>query len=130
METEEFLSTLKRFFARKGRPVKIYSDNGRTFVGAARWLPNAMQDERLHDYLARMNIKWQFNLSRAPWWGGQFERMVGLVKQSFNKTVGNGTLTWKATFTVLYCTLETPFSIICLNVTHHYLEIVETLFLL
>ena len=53
-----------------------------------------MQDERLHDYLARMNIKWQFNLSRAPWWGGQFERMVGLVKQAFNKTVGNGTLTW------------------------------------
>ena len=94
METEEFLSTLKRFIARKGRPDKIYSDNGRTFVGAARWLRNAMQDERLHDYLAGMNIKWQFNLSRAPWWGGQFERMVGLVKQAFNKTVGNGTLTW------------------------------------
>ena len=53
-----------------------------------------MQDERLHDYLAKMNIKWQFNLSRAPWWGGQFERMVGLVKQAFNKTVRNGTLTW------------------------------------
>ena len=94
METEEFLSTLKRFIARKGRPDKIYSDNGRTFVGAARWLRNAMQDERLHDYLAGMNIKWQFNLSRAPWWGGQFERMVGLVKQAFNKTVGNGTLAW------------------------------------
>ena len=94
METEEFLSTLKQFIARKGRPVKIYSDNGRTFVGAARWLRNAMQDERLHDYLAKMNIKWQFNLSRAPWWGGQFERMVCLVKQAFNKTVRNGTLTW------------------------------------
>ena len=57
METEKFLSTLKRFIARKGRPVKIYSVNGRTFVGAARWLRNVMQDERLHDYLARMNIK-------------------------------------------------------------------------
>ena len=53
-----------------------------------------MQDERLHYYLARMNIKWQFNHSRAPWRGGQFEQMVGLVKQAFNKTVGNGTLTW------------------------------------
>ena len=28
METEEFISTLKRFIARKGRPEKIYSDNG------------------------------------------------------------------------------------------------------
>ena len=94
METEEFISTLKRFIARKGRPVKIYSDNGRTFVAAAKWLRNVMQDERLHGYLAKMNIKWQFNLSRAPWWGGQFERMVGIVKQAFNKSVGNGTLTW------------------------------------
>ena len=94
METEEFISTLKRFIARKGRPEKIYSDNGRTFVAAAKWLRNVMQDERLHDYLAKMNIKWQFNLSRAPWWGGQFERMVGIVKQAFNKSVGNGTLTW------------------------------------
>ena len=93
METEEFIS-LKRFIARKGRPEKIYSDNGRTFVGAAKWLRNVMQDERLHDFLAKLNIKWQFNLTKAPWWGGQFERMIGLVKQAFNKSVGNGTLTW------------------------------------
>ena len=94
METEEFISTLKRFIARKGRPEKIYSDNGRTFVGAAKWLRNVMQDERLHDFLAKLNIKWQFSLTKAPWWGGQFERMIGLVKQAFNKSVGNGTLTW------------------------------------
>ena len=94
METEEFISTLKRFIARKGRPEKIYSDNDRTFVGAAKWLRNVIQDERLHDFLAQLNIKWQFNLTKAPWWGGQFERMIGLVKQAFNKSVGNGTLTW------------------------------------
>ncbi|XP_068726453.1 uncharacterized protein [Montipora capricornis] len=39
-------------------------------------------------------IKWKFNLSRAPWWGGQFERKVGLVKSALNKTVGNSLLTW------------------------------------
>ena len=52
-----------------------------------------MQDERLHDFLTKLNIKWQFNLTKAPWWGGKFERMIGLVKQAFNKRVGNGTLT-------------------------------------
>ena len=67
METEEFIGTLKRFIARKDHPVKIYSDNGRTFVAAAKWIRNVMQDECLYDYLAKMNIKWQFNLSRAPW---------------------------------------------------------------
>ncbi|XP_068759706.1 uncharacterized protein [Montipora capricornis] len=82
IETEEFISTLKRFIARKGPPEKIYSDNGRTIVAAAKWLRNVMEDERRHDYLAKMNIKWQLNLSRAPWWGGQFERMIGIVKQA------------------------------------------------
>ena len=33
-------------------------------------------------------------MSRAPWWGGQFERLVGLVKRSLNKTIGNGRLRW------------------------------------
>ena len=81
---------------RKERPPeKIYSDNGQTFVGAAKWLRNVIQDERLHDFLAKLNINWQFNLTKAPWWGGQFERMIGLVNQAFNKSVGNGTLTWR-----------------------------------
>ena len=30
----------------------------------------------------------------ATWWGGQFERMIGLVKSALNKTIGNGVLRW------------------------------------
>lgn len=37
METGEFLRSLKRLIARKGRPEKIYSDNAKTFVAAANW---------------------------------------------------------------------------------------------
>lgn len=70
METPEFLRSLQRFIARRGRPEKIYSDNGGTFVGAANWLKLVMADERFNDFLARHSIKWQFNLSRAPWWEG------------------------------------------------------------
>ena len=36
LETNEFLRSLKRLIARRGRPAKIYSDNGKTFVGAER----------------------------------------------------------------------------------------------
>jgi hypothetical protein len=49
-----------------------------------------MKDERVGNLLVRGEIKWQFNLSRAPWWGGQFARMIGLIKQSLYKTIGNG----------------------------------------
>ena len=64
------------------------------FVGAARWLRKAMCDEKFNQFLAQTKITWQFNVSRAPWWGGQFERMVGLVKNALNKTIGCGFLSW------------------------------------
>lgn len=70
MVPDEFIPTLKRLIARKGRPEKIYSDNAKTFVAAANWLKKAQQDEKFHHFLAREKIKWQFNLSRAPWWWG------------------------------------------------------------
>ena len=40
------------------------------------------------------SITWQLNLSRAPWWGGQFERLVGLVKRALYKSMGGANLTW------------------------------------
>ena len=72
----------------------IYSDNGRTFVGTANWIRAVMKDERLQTYLSINQIKWQFNLSHAPWWGGQFERLIGLVKSALNKTIGSDLLRW------------------------------------
>ena len=95
MEMSECLDSLERFIARRGRPEIIYSDNGATFVGVANWMKKVLNDERLQDYLARHDITWKFNLSRAPWWGGQFERMVGLVKNAFYKVIGHAQLSWK-----------------------------------
>ncbi|XP_028413531.1 uncharacterized protein LOC114536368 [Dendronephthya gigantea] len=95
LTTTEFIHSLKKFIARRGRPRKIYSDNGRTFVSAATWLRKVMKEERFHNWLAEQRIEWQFNLSRAPWWGGQFERMIGLVKQALYKTIGKACLQYK-----------------------------------
>ena len=94
LETTTFMASLKRFIARRGRPSKIFSDNGRTFVGAAKLIKEIQKDEQMQDYLASEKITWRFNLSRAPWWGGQFERLVGLFKRAFYKVIGGGMLTW------------------------------------
>ena len=87
-----FLASFKRFIARMGLPQKVYSDNGKTFVGAAKWIKQAMRDEKFQNFLAHQGIQWQFILSRAPWWGGQFERMVGLFKGALHKSIRNGML--------------------------------------
>ena len=53
-----------------------------------------MKNEKTHDFLSTNDIKWKFNMSRASWWGGQFERMVGLAKQSIYKVIGKSSLSW------------------------------------
>ena len=53
-----------------------------------------MTSERFHEYLTSQEIKWQFNLSRAPWWAGQYERIIGVLKQSIYKAISKTTLTF------------------------------------
>ena len=60
----------KTFIGRRARPELVYSDNAQTFKVAVKWLEKVRKDEQFNDYLARLEIKWRFNLSRAPWWGG------------------------------------------------------------
>ena len=52
------------------------------------------KDERLQGFLEDQEIQWKFNLSRAPWWGGQFERLIGIVKNAMYKTIDAATLSW------------------------------------
>ena len=61
--TEEFMKAFKRFIARRGRPQKVYSGDGRSFLAASKWLARIMRDEKIQDYLAPQHITWQFNLS-------------------------------------------------------------------
>ena len=98
---ETFITSLKRLMARRGRPEKIYSDNFKTFIAASKWIKRAVRNDAVHDFLSSQGIRWQFNLSRAPWWGGQFERMVGLTKQALYKAIGRATLKWNEFVDVL-----------------------------
>ena len=91
---KEFQRSLKEFTARRGPPQIMVSDNGKTFVATGKWLKTLMQDEQLTNFLASQSIKWKFNLSRAPWWGGIFERLIGIMKKSLSKVVGKGLLTY------------------------------------
>ena len=49
---------------------------------------------RLANYLAHRGIVWKFNLARAPWWGGFFERLIGTVKVALSKAIGGALLTF------------------------------------
>lgn len=101
LETSTFLPHLKCLIARRGCPTVIYSDNGSTFVKAAKWLKQVQSDENLQGFLESHDIQWKFNLSHAPWWGSQFERLIGIVKTTMYKVIGGATLSWNELTEVL-----------------------------
>ena len=88
----EFIKAFKKLIARRESPNIVYSDNAKTYVAAAKWIQNIKRDVLFQDFLIKEEIQWKFNISRAQWWGGQFERMVGLVKQSLYKATGYANL--------------------------------------
>ena len=92
---------LKWFIAHGGCPRVVYSDNGGMFIKASKWLEQLRKDEKLCGLLEKYEIKWKFNLSRAPWWGGQFERLTELVKTAMFKVIGGGYLAWEELCEVL-----------------------------
>lgn len=65
-----------------------------TFVKASKWLKEVRDDERVWDLLEQYDISLKFNLSRAPWWGGQFERLIGVVKSALYEVIDGATFIW------------------------------------
>ena len=86
--TEDTALALRRFLALRGRPAQIVSDNARTFVTLARYLSGT--------------VKWVFIADRSAWWGGVWERMVGITKRALLTTVHNLRLSNENLSTVLY----------------------------
>ena len=81
MSCEDNVFALRRFFARRGRATSIWSDNAKGFVAAK---------DRLLEMYGADGPEWHCIVPRAPWWGGFYERMVGVVKSSLKKTLGRG----------------------------------------
>ena len=52
-----------------------------------------MQHEQIQQHLSEVGVQWTFNLARAPWWGGVFERMIRMTKRCLKKIVGRARLT-------------------------------------
>ena len=91
------LLCLRRFMARRGRPELIICDNAAQFKLAKTVIDEQWRqitvDEELVSYLSNNGIKWKFTTALAPWQGGFYKRLVGLVKRSLRKGIGLKRLT-------------------------------------
>ena len=87
-----FLQAFQRFAARRSLPRLVISDNASTYTAAAKELNKLFQSITLKTALIHKGTTWQFIPKRAPWYGGFWERLVGMVKTSL-KTLGRAFIT-------------------------------------
>ncbi|KFD52715.1 hypothetical protein M513_06371 [Trichuris suis] len=88
------IQAVKRFISRRGRPRIIMSDNGSSFVKAAKCLRREWSEvdiEGLSASLADLRIKWKFSPPHGPHFGGAWERLIGVAKRALYVQLCMGT---------------------------------------
>ena len=85
---EDVKLALRRFFALRGTPSLIYSDNAKTFKAMLYHIPRS--------------VTWKFIPEAAPWWGGFWERLVGLTKNCLKITLHHCSLSHEELAATLY----------------------------
>lgn len=99
LSTPAFISTLKRFIARRGKPSIIECDNGKNFRGADRALQEMrelFQKQQLKEAVANFcgseGITFKFIPPRSPHFGGLWEAAVKSLKRHLKTTLGSSVL--------------------------------------
>ncbi len=82
LDTDAFLLSLRRFIARRGKPMELLCDNGTNFVGGDGELRDTFDGmaPKLQELLAPQKIRFRYNPPNAPHFGGTWEREVKSVK--------------------------------------------------
>ena len=101
MSAPTFIRSFKRFSSRRGLPVLMISDNGKAFEAAAKVIQDVVSSPEVQRYFEGVGIKWRFNVPKAPWWGGLFERLVRSTKRCLRKALGRAKLSHDELLTAL-----------------------------
>lgn len=90
LDTDSFISALRRFIARRGQVKILRSDNGTNFVGAERELKRAIEEwnsSKIENTLRQSGIQWMFNPPTGSHHGGVWERLIRSVRKILSATL-------------------------------------------
>ncbi|XP_053617910.1 uncharacterized protein LOC128679591 [Plodia interpunctella] len=107
LSKDAFLMTFRRFIARRGKPLEVFSDNGRNFVAAAKEIGQFLRQisEPILDFASQENIKFIFSPAYAPHFGGIFEAGIKSAKYHVKRILGNSHITFEE-ITTLFAQVE------------------------
>lgn len=97
LSKDAFISALNRFISRRGKPVNIFSDNGKCFIGASNELDNFLKynSDDISSYFANTMINFKFSPAYSPHFNGLAESAVKAVKHHLKRVVSFAHLTYE-----------------------------------
>lgn len=100
---EAFLAAFSRFISRRGKPQRVYSDNGTTFVGAFNELSRLLlaSSDSIAANLCNDGIEFKFIPAYTPHFGGIWEAAVKSIKTLLYKVMSLTHLTYEELSTCL-----------------------------
>lgn len=109
LDTDSCINAIRRFVSRRGQVQQIRSDNGTNLISADRELRNAVKEwnesHKLHVALQQRGIEWIYNPPAASHYGGVWERLIKVVKQTLLATTKAQTLDDESLHT-FFCEVE------------------------
>ncbi|GFS88884.1 integrase catalytic domain-containing protein [Trichonephila clavipes] len=91
---------LRRFIARRMRPMIIYCDNSTNFWGTFNDL-RKLDWHKISRETSTQKIVWKFIPPTAAWWTGWWERLVRIIKELLRCSHGKSILIYEELSTVI-----------------------------
>ena len=92
VSTAATINALRRFFAHRGTPVLLVSDNAINFVAADNELQLIFKSSPLQNFLANKEVKLKFIPPHAPHFSGIRKRFIRSCKDALYSVIGSQTL--------------------------------------
>ena len=104
LDTDSFLNALRRFIARRGKPVLVRTDNGSNFVSGDKEIcANILQwnTQWIHEQLLQQDVPWMFNPPSGSHHGGIWERCIRTTRKILNALLKEQILSDESLMTLL-----------------------------
>ena len=101
LSVHAFLQAFQHFASCRGLPVRLMSDNAKTFKSAAKEVKAITRSNKVQRYLATKGVTWKFIIAKAPWHSGFWERLIQSTKRYLKKSLGRTSLDFEELRTLL-----------------------------
>ena len=104
MTAVAFIQAFRRHCSVYSIPAMCLSDNAKTFKTASEEILNLLKivaSRPVQQHFTQNRVKFRNIPVQSPWWGGSWERLIGVMKTTIKKTLGRALISSEELYTLI-----------------------------